>query len=157
MPSIWNLLRHHRVGQKVAAGGNEIKGVVTRQGLNPKTITVTAWWKHYNHIYKIYKKSSSHYQVHDEQNFCRIGDVVVIKACHKLSPTKAYFVRNVLSQAARFDSWDNIGQTASDVATQKFYKVEGKPVPKDSFRLQAMKDSLMRIKSAGLFDVETPK
>lgn len=150
------MLRHHRTGQKLASGGNEIKGVVTRQGLNPKTITVTAWWKHYSHIFKIYKKGSKHYQVHDEHNFCRIGDVVVIKACQKLTPTKAYFVRNIVSQAARFDSWDNIDSKTSEVIAQRFYNVEGKQVSADSFRLQAMKESLNRIKSAGLFDAETP-
>lgn len=157
MPSIWNLLRHHRAGQKVAAGGNEIKGVVTRQGLNPKTVTVTAWWKHYNHTFKIFKKSSHHYQVHDEHNFCRIGDVVVIKACAKLTPTKAYFVRNVLSQAARFDSWDKLEPRLNDAIGEKFYRVDGRPAAGDGFRLQALKDSLLRIKSAGLFDAEAPK
>lgn len=157
MTSIWTVFRNFRAGQKVAAGGNEIKGVVVKQGLNKKTITVRAWWKTFNHTFNIYKKRSNHYQAHDADNFCRIGDIVVIKACNKLSPTKDYYVRNILSQAARFDSWDNLDPKVNDLISEKFYRLEGKQGPADKFRLQAMKESLTRIKSAGLFDGETSK
>lgn len=157
MTSIWTLFRNFRTGQKVAAGGNEIRGVVVRQGLNNKTITVRAWWKSYNYIFNRYKSRASQYQVHDEENFCRIGDVVVIKACKKLTPTKSYYVRNIESQAARFDKWDNLDPEVNDIISEKFYKLEGTSAPEDKFRLQAMKESLTRIKSAGLFDAEIPK
>ena len=157
MTSIWSLLRNFRTGQKVAAGGNEIKGVVVRQGLNKKTVTVRAWWKTYNYTYNIYKTRASQYQAHDQDDFCRIGDIVVIKACKKLSPTKSYYVRNIESQAARFDKWDNLDPTVNEIIGEKFYRLEGKRGPADKFRLQAMKESLTRIKSAGLFDAEIPK
>ena len=157
MSSIWTLLRKFRTDQKIASGGNEIRGVIVRQGLNNKTITVRAWWKTYNHTYNIYRKRASQYQVHDEENFCRIGDVVVIKACKKLTPTKSYFLRNIESQAARFDSWNNLDNEVNELIGQKFYKLEGKYPNAEKFRLQAMKESLNRIKSAGLFDVEAPK
>jgi len=157
MTSIWSLLRTFRTGQKVAAGGNEIKGVVVRQGLNKKTVTVRAWWKSYNSKYNIYKKRASQYQAHDEENFCRIGDIVVIKACRKMTPTKRYIVRNVETQAARFDHWDNLDPSVNELISEKFYRLEGKQGPADKFRLQAMKESLLRIKSAGLFDAEASK
>lgn len=44
--------------------------------------------------------------VHDEENFTRPGDLVVIKATQKVSERKAFYIRNVVKQAGRYDYWD---------------------------------------------------
>ncbi len=46
---------------------------------------------------------SSKFLVHDEENFCRSGDKVVIKNCLPLSERKHYFVRNIVKPFPRND------------------------------------------------------
>ncbi len=119
--SIWNLIRNHRTDQKLAALGQEMKGIVVRQGLTPYTITVRSWWQNYNYKYKKYNKRGNNYQVNDAENFCRVGDVVVIKYCKKLSSTKSYYVRNVISQAPRNDHWDKLSPEVLRKSKEKLY------------------------------------
>lgn len=46
--------------------------------------------------------------MHDEENFTRAGDIVVIKSCRKVTDRKAFYVRNVVKQAGRYDYWENM-------------------------------------------------
>ena len=62
----------------------------------------------WNKKFAIYYRRTGTYQVHDEENFARPGDIVVIKACQKVSTQKAFFVRNIVRQAGRFDYWDEM-------------------------------------------------
>lgn len=50
---------------------------------------------------KEFKTSQSKYHVHDAENFCVVGDKVVIKHCLPLSPLKHYFVRNIVKAFPR--------------------------------------------------------
>lgn len=115
------MILKHRLPTKILSGGKEIQGAVIKQGKMEKTVTVRAWWKTFNFRYYRYRKRGRNYQAHDEENFCRVGDVVVIKQCEKLSPIKHYYVRNVLKQAARFDYWDHLPKESVKMSLDKFY------------------------------------
>ena len=39
--------------------------------------------------------------MHDEEEYCRTGDKVVIKQCRKISPIKYYYVRNIVLPVGR--------------------------------------------------------
>ena len=39
--------------------------------------------------------------VHDEENFCKSGDKVVIRQCRKLTQHKYYYVRNIIKHVGR--------------------------------------------------------
>jgi hypothetical protein len=44
---------------------------------------------------------SRNFHAHDEEEFCKTGDKVVISACRKLSSTKHYYVRNIVKPMVR--------------------------------------------------------
>ncbi len=41
------------------------------------------------------------FHCHDEEEYCRTGDKVVIRSCHKISNSKSYFVRNIVRPTGR--------------------------------------------------------
>jgi len=45
-------------------------------------------------------------RTHDEEEFARTGDVVVIKQMQKKGKTKSYYLRNVVEQIGKPDYWD---------------------------------------------------
>ena len=49
----------------------------------------------------IWTQRSKNFSVHDEENFCRSGDKVVIRRCRKLTHTKHYYVRNIVKHVGR--------------------------------------------------------
>ena len=53
--------------------------------------------KKYKHIYCRRKK----FKAHDEEEFCIVGDKVVIKLCRPISKTKRFFVRNIVKPFPR--------------------------------------------------------
>lgn len=55
-----------------------MNGIVIEQGKKNKTVKVRCWWQSYYYREKHYMRKGSNYIVHDEENFCRIGDVVRI-------------------------------------------------------------------------------
>ncbi|EGR31697.1 ribosomal protein, putative [Ichthyophthirius multifiliis] len=104
MSSVWNLLNPVRNGGqtlKLLDSGREFFGTVIKHGINDKTVTVRVDHKFWVPKYKEYQSSQKKYQVHDEENFCVIGDKVVIRSCMPLSPTKHYFVRNIVKPFSR--------------------------------------------------------
>ena len=42
-----------------------------------------------------------HFHSHDEEEFCRTGDKVVISQCRKISSIKHYYVRNIVRPTVR--------------------------------------------------------
>lgn len=56
-------------------------------------------------MYAKYFTRSSDYLVHDEDNYCREGDKVVIKSSPQLSKLKHYYVRNIVKQFPRTNSF----------------------------------------------------
>ena len=55
-------------------------------------------------MYRKYFPKYANYLVHDEENFCRLGDKVVIRSSGgPVSKLKHYFVRNVVKQFSRND------------------------------------------------------
>ena len=64
-----------------------------------KTATVLVERRVKHALYGKYMKRSQKYHVHDEENQCRIGDVVLIQECRPLSKSKAWRVVQVLEPA----------------------------------------------------------
>ena len=44
---------------------------------------------------------NKNFHCHDEEEYCRTGDKVIIKACRKLSPIKHFYVRNIVLATGR--------------------------------------------------------
>jgi small subunit ribosomal protein S17 len=109
MSSIWNIKESVRTGHiRLLGGGRELFGTVVRSGRMNKTVTVKVdrftWNRHYNTYYMRWRN----FHAHDPENFCHIGDKVVIKTCKKLSPIKHYFVRNIVLPIGRPVSLNSI-------------------------------------------------
>ena len=64
-----------------------------------KTITVLVERQVRHPLYGKYIKRSKKMHVHDPEQTCKIGDVVVIEECRPLSKTKAWRLVKVLEQA----------------------------------------------------------
>jgi hypothetical protein len=57
-------------------------------------------------MYRRFFSRSSKFLVHDEEEFCKSGDKVVIRNMMPISKRKYYFVRNVVKAAPREDYYD---------------------------------------------------
>jgi len=68
-----------------------LQGVVTSDKAD-KTVTVRVERRYTHPIYKKTVRSSKKYAAHDEQNKCKIGDVVKIIESRPLSKTKKWAV-----------------------------------------------------------------
>ncbi|MEI6730046.1 MAG: 30S ribosomal protein S17 [Pseudomonadota bacterium] len=68
-----------------------LQGVVTSDKAD-KTITVKVERRFTHPIYKKTVRSSKKYSAHDEQNKCKIGDVVKIVESRPISKTKKWAV-----------------------------------------------------------------
>ena len=120
MVSVWNLKDPLRTGyHKLAAAGREKFGTVVRAGRNDKTASVLIENWHWNHHYAKYQRSTSLFHCHDPENYCVIGDKVVIKACDKLSPTKYYYIRNVVLPMGRNNCYSK-NVSKDEIAAMKF-------------------------------------
>lgn len=85
----------------LAPSGLELFGTVIQSGVNRKTVTVKV--DRFYHHEKL-KKLITHpkkFQVHDEEEYCKVGDKVVIRQCRPISKLKHYYVRNVVLPTAR--------------------------------------------------------
>ena len=49
---------------------------------------------------------NSKLHAHDEDEYCRSGDKVVIRTCKKMSPIKYYFVRNIVLPVGRHNIYE---------------------------------------------------
>lgn len=64
-----------------------------------KTITVLVERKIKHPKYGKYIKRSTKLHVHDEEQLCQEGDIVMIEPCRPLSKTKAWRLHKIISQA----------------------------------------------------------
>ena len=64
-----------------------------------KTVTVIVERRVKLALYGKFVTRSSKYHAHDENNECKMGDLVEIVACRKLAKTKAYRVSRLLEKA----------------------------------------------------------
>ncbi len=65
-----------------------------------KTVTVKIERKVPHPVYKKYVRRSTKIHAHDENNECKIGDVVLVEECRPLSKTKSWRLVKVLETAA---------------------------------------------------------
>ncbi len=68
-----------------------LQGVVTSDKAD-KTVTVRVERRYTHPIYKKTVRSSKKYSAHDEQNKCKVGDVVKIVESRPISKTKKWAV-----------------------------------------------------------------
>ena len=100
--NIWNLTHPLRAGFiKLAPNGKELYGTVIRQGRMNKTVTVRVSSYHWNYKVGFWVTRNKNFHCHDEENYCRTGDKVIIQSCRKLAKSKHFFVRNIVLAAGR--------------------------------------------------------
>lgn len=105
--SIWNLTTPLNSGfVHLLGSGREMYGTVIKHGKINKTVTVRVDYQYWNRMYAKYFSRSTNYLVHDEENFTKTGDKVVIKSSPNLSKLKHYYVRNVVKQFPRNDFYE---------------------------------------------------
>ena len=68
-----------------------LQGVVTSDKMD-KTIVVQVEQRVMHPLYKKFIKRSKKYHAHDENNLCKIGDVVRICECRPISKSKTWEV-----------------------------------------------------------------
>jgi len=68
-----------------------MQGVVVSDKMD-KTITVKVERRVMHPLYKKFIKRSKKYAAHDEQNTCKVGDMVSIRECRPLSKNKRWEV-----------------------------------------------------------------
>ena len=74
---------------------------MVRQGRMNKTVTVKVNSYHWSYKIGFWVTKSKNFHCHDGENYCRVGDKVIIKSCRKLTPLKYYFVRNIVLATGR--------------------------------------------------------
>ena len=100
--NIFNLTHPLRTGFiKLAPGGKEMYGTVIRHGRMNKTVTVRINSYHWNYKVGFWLTKGKNFHCHDEENYCRTGDKVVIRACRKMSTSKNFYVRNIMLATGR--------------------------------------------------------
>jgi len=56
----------------------------------------------FNEKYGKWTQRGRKFHCHDEEEYCRTGDKVVIRAWQKMSPIKYYYVRNIVKPTVRY-------------------------------------------------------
>ena len=64
-----------------------------------KTMTVLVERRVKHPLYKKYIRRSTKLHAHDEENTCRIGDLVSIEQCRPLSKSKSWRLHEILERA----------------------------------------------------------
>ena len=68
-----------------------LQGVVVSDKMD-KSVVVRVERRVMHPVYRKYIKRSAKYTAHDENNLCKVGDVVQIQECRPLSKTKTWVV-----------------------------------------------------------------
>ena len=68
-----------------------LQGVVVSDKMD-KTVVVQVERRVMHPVYKKYIKSSKKYHAHDENNACKVGDIVRIQECRPISKTVTWVV-----------------------------------------------------------------
>ena len=84
--------------EETSGGGRVVQGRVVSDKMN-KTITVLVERQVQHPLYKKVIKRSTKLHAHDEDNGCRIGDLVAIAECRPLSKTKFWKLLRVIASA----------------------------------------------------------
>jgi len=85
----------------LAPCGRELFGTVVQCGVNRKTVTVKIDRFYHHDKLKKLVTAPKKFQVHDEEEYCKVGDKVVIRLCRPISKLKHYYVRNVVLPTPR--------------------------------------------------------
>ena len=64
-----------------------------------KTMTVLVERRVKHPLYKKYIRRSTKLHAHDEENACRVGDLVSIEQCRPLSKTKSWRLHQIIERA----------------------------------------------------------
>lgn len=64
-----------------------------------KTVVVTVDYPRRHRLYNKTMTRTSRFKAHDENNECKIGDIVRIEECRPLSKDKRWVVREILQRA----------------------------------------------------------
>ena len=75
----------------------ERQGVVFSNKMD-KTITVAIKWKEKHPIYGKFVNKTKKYHAHDENNACKVGDVVEIIESKPISKTKKWVVNKIVEE-----------------------------------------------------------
>ena len=78
---------------------NKITGRVVSDKMD-KTITVLVERRVKHQLYGKYMTRSTKLHAHDEQNECKIGDMVAISESRPLSKTKTWMLQEIVERAA---------------------------------------------------------
>ena len=80
-----------------------MQGIVVSDKMD-KTVTVKVERRVMHSLYKKFIRRSKKYSAHDENNACKVGDVVSIRECRPISKNKRW---EVLAEDARESSPGN--------------------------------------------------
>lgn len=86
------------VSDTAAKVARTVTGTVVSDKMN-KSITVLVERKVQHPVYGKIIRRSSRLHAHDEENTCRVGDVVTVSECRPLSKTKTWMLESVLERA----------------------------------------------------------
>lgn len=64
-----------------------------------KTMTVLVERKVKHPLYKKYIRRSTKFHAHDEENACRVGDLVSIEQCRPVSKSKSWRLHEIIERA----------------------------------------------------------
>ena len=64
-----------------------------------KSISVLVERRVQHPVYQKYVRQARKFHAHDENNECRVGDLVVIEECRPISKTKAWRLKAILERA----------------------------------------------------------
>jgi|SRR6476660_8450361 small subunit ribosomal protein S17 len=86
-------------GQAAARGRRQVKvGRVVSDKMN-KSVVVAVENTTTHRLYHRYLKRTTTFHAHDEENRCKVGDVVEIVSSRPLSKTKRWRVKEILKRA----------------------------------------------------------
>ena len=83
-----------RAATLVASAKRMTGKVVSTVNTKTAVVSVERWWVH--PIYKKRLRRSKKYQVHDEDELAKVGDMVQIASCRPVSATKHFALDKVL-------------------------------------------------------------
>ena len=81
-----------------AAGNRTLQGRVVSDKMD-KSITVVSERRVKHPIYGKFVRKSTKVHAHDENNECKIGDVVIVEQCRPLSKTKSWRLVKLVERA----------------------------------------------------------
>ncbi|MCD6039445.1 MAG: rpsQ [Gammaproteobacteria bacterium] len=88
------------VEQKVVGGGRSVVGRVVSDKMH-KTIVVEVERKVKHALYGKYMRRFSKMYAHDDENTCKMGDIVLIKQSRPLSKTKHWVLVKIIEKAEK--------------------------------------------------------